>query len=375
MEWLGWLKERNIRKSKISWEILLEGFEHMKNKGILLVLLLGTLCVGCGKNGEKSQESSAIAIKESGAVTSTSKSSTTSSERVTESASKIDMDQYNKIIESYATFLQDTSVQQSEINSMAFLANQDFYTGVFHVAVDIDHNGTQELLFALKNKKGDYTLLDMYTISSENELLRLTNEKNQLNAIGERMVLVPLQDGTLYFKGSSGVDSQSYKLYEFNQKGTELSIVRESTNVEGMLTDIGEPLDLSTLKWESVKKEEADKPSNSGGLDVGGLMTGNYASISQSWINNAGDEISISGNIITFASGDTGELSAGGLKKENQCLVGSVSFGMTGARIAIAPKGVEYSTTLVSSNTDTTQDRLIIGQSISASDEVYYPVP
>ncbi|QCI86897.1 hypothetical protein FA707_07915 [Vagococcus zengguangii] len=344
----------------------------MKNK--VLLLLLVTVLVGCGENEKKNEDSSTsiAATKESTSVASTS--STVTSESTTESGRKADMSQYNQIVGNYATFLEDTNVQRADINSMAFLATQYFYTGVFHTTLDVDNNGTQELLIALGNQEGAYTLLDMYTISSDNELIRLTTEENQLNAIGERMRLIPLQDGTLYYIGSSGANSQSYKIYEFNQQGIQLYSTRESTNVEGESIEIGESVDLSILKWQSVKTDAPEQQGTSGEVDIAAVQKGDYSSISHSWVNEAGDMISIAGASINLSSGDIVELSTGGLQVENEVLLGSVSFGMTGARIAIAPKGIEFTETLVLGSTDITRDRIIIGQGASEIKDVYYPL-
>lgn len=165
----------------------------------------------------------------------------------------IDLSLYEKIINKYTEFTKNTTNQCPNINNMAFLANHNYYTGLYNTIIDIDNNGIPELLISLGTIEGVYMLLDMYTISSKNELVRLTTENHGLNNIGERMILLPLQDGSLLFKGSASAVNQHYILYKFDQQGTDFSVIVESEKIEG-LGDIAEPLDINSFKWISVNQ-------------------------------------------------------------------------------------------------------------------------
>lgn len=122
---------------------------------------------------------------------------------------------------------------------------------MYNTIIDIDNNGIPELLISLGTIEGVYMLLDMYTISSKNELVRLTTENQGLNNIGERMILLPLQDGNLLFKGSASAVNQHYILYKFDQQGTDFSVIVESEQIEG-LGDIPEPIDINIFKWVGI---------------------------------------------------------------------------------------------------------------------------
>lgn len=170
----------------------------------------------------------------------------------------IDLSLYDQIIKKYTPFTTNTITTDSTINKMAFLANHNYYTGLYNTIIDIDNNGIPELLISVGTNEGVYMLLDMYTISLENELVRLTTENNGLDTIGERMILLPLQDGKLLFKGSNSAISQHYILYKFDQQGTYVSVVVDSKRIEG-LEDIAKPLDINSFKWipinQSIQKD------------------------------------------------------------------------------------------------------------------------
>lgn len=163
----------------------------------------------------------------------------------------INLSLYEQIINKYTEFTKNTTNQDSNINNMAFLANHNYYTGLYSTIIDIDNNGIPELLISVATNESVYMLLDMYTISSENELVRLTTENNGLDNIGERMILLPLQDGKLLFKGSDSAISQHYILYNFDQQGTHFSMVVESEKIEG-LGDIADPIDINIFDWISI---------------------------------------------------------------------------------------------------------------------------
>lgn len=163
----------------------------------------------------------------------------------------IDLSLYEQIINRYTELAKNTTNQGSSINNMIFLSNLNYYTDLYNTIVDIDKNGIPELLISVGTSEGAYILLDMYTISSENELIRLTTENNRLNNIGERMILLPLQDGSLLYKGSDSAVSQHYILYKFSQQGTLFSVVVESEKLEG-LGDIADPIDFNGFDWISI---------------------------------------------------------------------------------------------------------------------------
>ena len=65
---------------------------------------------------------------------------------------------------------------------------------------DLDQNGTDELLVALKTYSNYYDLLYIRTIKND-EVIRLTNAENKLDFIGERVHFNPLEQG--YFQLST----------------------------------------------------------------------------------------------------------------------------------------------------------------------------
>lgn len=165
----------------------------------------------------------------------------------------VNLSLYDSVKEKYLTYITESEVwgQDDSLNNMAFLVNQDFYSGVVYTLKDLDDNGTEELMIALENVEGNHSLLDIYTISSDNQLVRLTTNENDLGMIGERMSITPLKDGTLLYSGSGGADRHTYAQYSFSDDGTVLSRTREKDGYE-LFDDLAQPIELDKLEWKAL---------------------------------------------------------------------------------------------------------------------------
>ncbi|MGX6978662.1 hypothetical protein ACWN8V_05315 [Vagococcus elongatus] len=219
------------------------------------LLLLIMLITACGNKSQKKVEVEGTSTIQMTGELEKSSSSERQSETIysekNEEEITIDLGLYDQIIDKYALFEQELHNQDSQLNGMAFLVIQDFYTGLYATTHDIDSDQTPELLISLGTKQGSFTLLDIYTISTENSLIHLTSADNELSSIGERMTLDPLEDGKLLYTGSSSATEILYRLFEFNKEKTDLSLIIESPNRDG-LGSISEPIDLTQLNWQLI---------------------------------------------------------------------------------------------------------------------------
>lgn len=150
---------------------------------------------------------------------------------------------YQSVIDRYQANLGQVSeaINQDEVSSyLSLLTSQgQEYSGAFYSLYDIDKDGTEELLLAL-NKSGDYTLIDLYTQLTGENLRLVDNFRNIGFEIGPDAILRPLQDGTYLFEGG-GV----YRIYQYNAMIPGLKRISESdTNPE-----TSPLLDLSSLNW------------------------------------------------------------------------------------------------------------------------------
>ena len=113
--------------------------------------LASLLLTACQSHSEKTSTPSSEAI-----ASSSSSTSSTSEEK------KTDYTLYNTVLKEYAKVLDGSSVSPKELNSKANLKNTypKEYTGLQYSLYDLDQNGTDELLVALKMDSNYYDLLE-----------------------------------------------------------------------------------------------------------------------------------------------------------------------------------------------------------------------
>lgn len=278
----------------------------------------------------------------------------------------IDLSHYQEIERQYAGFINNPSYQEDSINGMAFLVNQEFYNGLYSTIVDLDENGIPELLIAIRNNEERQMLLDVYTLSQNNERIRLTNQDNQLGDIGERMVLFPESGGKFWYHGSASATAGVFKLFEFNAEGTDLVLLKESERIE----EIGEPenpIEINEFNWKLILSEEASNVSNTT-FDLEGLALGDLSSLAGQWQNGSGTRITIKDDSIDFTVNKPATIYPTSVNEKEGLLV----FSLDSARMVIVPSQKSISENYIIGKTDTSQDRLIIGQGITSPEEVYY---
>ena len=245
-------------------------------------ILAISILTACQHQSENTSATSSEAI-----ASSTSSTSSTSEEK------KTDYTLYNPILKEYAKVLDGSPASHTEVNSKANLKNTypKEYSGLQYSLYDLDKNGTDELLIALKMDSNYYDLLDIRTLKND-EVIRLTNAENKLDFIGERVHFNPLENG--YFQLSTRVSTNQIqvKLYKLNQDGTRLELISESDTEEGLGTK-PPSLDIRSFSWKSVTSlinGETSLPSESKGMDISAIQNGDFSSVIGTWRNGTGIE-------------------------------------------------------------------------------------
>lgn len=198
------------------------------------------------------------------------KSSETTSDSTPDTSaasSEIDYSQYNKVLDDYEKVTKGTLLTGIDVNPLASQVNssQGFYTDVVYHKTDLNNDGVDELLLALEMKGGGKSLLDIRTLKDE-KVIRLTNQENHLDQIGERMTVGILPDNSLLYRGAGTATSHIYAHYQFSEDGQSLVKGKEAQE----LADLGvaSPISLETLSWKSVSDKipggaNADKGKSS----------------------------------------------------------------------------------------------------------------
>ena len=335
-------------------------------------ILAISILTACQHQSENTSATSSGAI-----ASSTSSTSSISEEK------KPDYTLYNPVLKEYAKVLDGSSTSHTEINSKANLKNgyPNEYYGLQYSLYDLDQDGTDELLIALKMDSNYYDLLDIRTLKN-GEVIRLTNAENNLDFIGERVHFNPLENG--YFQLSTRVSTNQIqlKLYKLNQDGTLLELVMESDTEEGLGTK-PPSLDIRSFSWKSVTSlinGEITLPSESKGMDISAIQNGDFSSVAGTWRNGTGIEFTFDKNGLVS---DHSKVSIEHAKETDRYLKASLlpkAGGAGGAAIAFLPAGIPITMSVTSSSdngytdsSDITQDRLWFGhQLINGSTEGFF---
>ena len=190
------------------------------------------------------------------------KSSEPASEEV--ASSEIDYSYYNKVLDDYEKVAKGTLSTGMDVNPLAsqVKSSQGFYTDVVYHKTDLNNDGVDELLLALEMKSGEKSLLDIRTLKDE-KVIRLTNQENRLDQIGERMTVGILPDNSLLYRGAGTATSHIYAHYQFSEDGQSLVKAKEAQELADL--GVGSPISLETLSWKSV----SDKLPSGSSADKG----------------------------------------------------------------------------------------------------------
>ena len=304
-------------------------------------ILAISILTACQHQSENTSATSSEAI-----ASSTSSTSSTSEEKQT------DYTLYNPILKEYAKVLDGSPASHTEVNSKANLKNTypKEYSGLQYSLYDLDQDGTDELLIALKMDSNYYDLLDIRTLKN-GEVIRLTNAENNLDFIGERVHFNPLENGYFQLSTRVSINQIQLKLYR-------------------------------SFSWKSVTSlinEEKNLPSESKGMDITAIQNGDFSSVAGTWRNRSGIEFTFDKNGLVS---DKSKISIEHAKEIDHYLkANSVSKdGGAGAAIAFLPAGIPITMSVTSStdngytdSSDITQDRLWFGhQLINGSTEGFF---
>ena len=180
---------------------------------------------------------------------------------------EIDYSSYNKVLDDYEKVAKGTLPTGMDVNLLAsqVKSSQGFYTDVVYHKTDLNNDGVDELLLALEMKSGKRSLLDIRTLK-DGKVIRLTNQENRLDQIGERMIVGILPDNSLLYRGAGTATSHIYAHYQFSEDGQSLVKGKEAQELADL--GVGSPISLETLSWKSVSDKipggaSADKGKSS----------------------------------------------------------------------------------------------------------------
>lgn len=290
--------------------------------------------------------------------------STTSGNSKTSEVKKVDYSLYEPVLARYQSSLHQpvSSIDQEQVSSyVSFLDTYSYlYSELVSLQYDFNKDGVDELAIALKDKKGSYTLIDLYTLNSSNQVVRLADEFRKTGPeIGEKTMLFPLEDGTFSLQGRD-----FFRIYEMKADRSGLEYITEGqTNPSDSLE-----VNLAKLSWSQVGGDGAsasDSQKSTAKMDIQALASGDFSSIAGTWQNGDGQVMVFDANGVVD---DKMTMSQFGARIENDYYAHGLSpkaGGAGGVSALFIPEGVDISTESAKDASDHSRNRIWTGQAYS----------
>lgn len=235
----------------------------MKNRKLIFTLLSCSFVLGaCQTTTDTSKETT---TSETTTLETTTASQTTTASK----ESSLTLHSFDEVLQAYAKVLAGGEPDGTTINRSALQAVpkgdvEPKFKGISYAFSDLNKDGTDELLIALKDSRNGYTLLDIYS-NTGGSLTKLTNVSNQMEAIGnERTTLTLREDRSLLL---STPINQEFILFKLNKEGTSLEEVSKTKNLEDV-KKYPKEFNLQNLTWNTLTKNTASSKSTSASMDL-----------------------------------------------------------------------------------------------------------
>ena len=183
----------------------------LKFKLACILIILSICIIGCGKNDENIDSS-----EESYDYTATdSYGDITTDNTLSNDVYHL----YDQILEPYCN---DIGIETSTFDSLnAFQAYDLNLSTIGYSFVDINHNGTQELIIASidtdETNDNNQLIFEMYSIVDGQPIKVLSSSENNRYYYGD--------DNNIYNEGSDGQNTAYYLLYRLNNDSTNIELV------------------------------------------------------------------------------------------------------------------------------------------------------
>lgn len=254
---------------------------------------------------------------------------------------------YNSVLKDYAEILNFKtrnfdSINKENINLIGLQAKQ-FHNMLSYTLYDFDKNGVDELMISMTTIKNEQLILDIRTIQ-DGKVIRVTNEENKLDLIGERMILWPLEDGSFAYRGASSATDHTFAHYRWNGTGNTIERDIEGTTPD-VLDGLSPTFKIPTEEWYPVQwyitSPEKQKEVAKAKIDIKAIQNGDFSTLKGTWVNRLGHTLRFDENGLIS---DTEEIRTSHLKEINGYLSGGIQPKQVGAgsALVILPAGVPF---------------------------------
>lgn len=324
----------------------------------------------------------------SGKTENTSEKSSSTEEK------KVDYNLYDGVIDKYAEVMGSSSVTPAadinpearaiyETTDKGITYQSQGYQGIGYTLVDLDNNGTDELVISLLHQD-ENSLLDIYTIKDK-KLIRLTSADQGMDKIGVHQAVRLLPDGKFLFVAGPSMFNRTFLVYQINAAGDSFENIFTTESLNEAQEKFGKELDLKSYDWTLVtERPGAPKTSTSSsfttdssqaqattpastGMDIAAIQNGDFSSIAGTWQNGKGYTYTFDSNGLvsdkTYVNLARATVENGILKAYED----PTSPGPGGAVLYFIPKGVSLPDVVSGGQTyadasDASRDRVYVTQ-------------
>lgn len=296
---------------------------------------------------------------------------------------EVDVALYDKMIDNYATFT-EMSLEEAENASLEgvksgaydYLYTGNTFEGISVTYYDLNDDGAEELLIALRTDSDGYALIDLFTIVNE-EVISLFTDEMSASAMYKRSGFSLVENGNLIYTTASGAGERYGVIYELMEEEMEYVETYEVSLTEGdfeiIEKELENTLDLKELDWSAIEKEKENTVYDD-------FMDGDFSAIEGIWKNgydNEGSLVRIEENEFSYQDGSRLIID---FTKEDSDEESSVfnlmeEDGIGGARLFFYPENseIEFGDEFIPS--DAKKNRFFITQSDAPEEKaIYYKV-
>lgn len=222
---------------------------------------------------------------------------------------KVDLELYRVVIDNYASFTemsleeaQKVSLEGVKSGAYDYFYSGNDYEGVSAAYYDLNDDGIEELLIALRSGSSYYALIDLFTLV-DGEVISLFTDEMSASAMYKRSGFSLLENGNLIYTTANGQGDRYGEIYELNEESMDYVETYGVSLTEGdfeiIEKELENKIDFSKLKWDVIGKEIEVTAYDD-------FMAGDYSAIEGIWANGYDNEwsvIKIEGNNFSYEDG------------------------------------------------------------------------
>lgn len=349
-------------------------------KKVIIIPLLALGLVACQADStetpvkNETNETNAIIENESNENQEVNESNSVNNE-----VEQVDLDLYDDVIDNYANFTEMTQEEAENANlgyvkkgAYGLFYDSYIFEGISATYYDINDDGVEELLIALRVDQDSYVPIDLHTIV-DGEVIPLFTDEISEGILFKNSNTILLDNGDVVYTTANGRGDRFGSIYELKEETMEYVEAYEVSIEEGDFSviekELENTLDINTFDWKPIDKEKESTVYDE-------FMDGDFSALEGIW-ESGYDQVRIEGNDFFNEDGSRLIIDHPQEYDDEEAIGFSIMSedGIGGAALVFYPENIdlEFRDELVPS--DTKRHRFFITQSDPPEEKaIYYKV-